>query len=106
MDEDEEWRIAYPIGQLVEHPRVNNCAFGVLTSATRTYFVRVMNPHENELKLQISRRWYVAEPKYIQAWYWFKETAENVALNDKAVLQIRHGLREIQKMKKFHRERK
>ena len=50
----------------------NDCRYGVLSSGTRTYFLRMAD----ENTLQVSRRWYVSEPLYLRAWYWLIMEAE------------------------------
>lgn len=66
-----DWRTKFPIAQAVDHMRMNNCRFGVLTSGTRTYFLcaEVEGSGESAMvNVKVSRRWYVAEPHYQRAW--------------------------------------
>ena len=72
---DLDWRTTHPLGQLAREMLVNECGYGVLTSGTRTYFVRAMIVN-GKVEFFVSRRWYVAEPHYLRAWAWMIDVSK------------------------------
>lgn len=66
--------ILHPIGQVVRTMIVHKVMHGVLSSATRTYFLRFETKTDG-VRLLVSRRWYVGEHNYLRAWAWFSSSA-------------------------------
>ena len=71
---DTNWWTRHPIGQLARQMLVNECAYGVITSGTRTYFVHA-SMEGDSVVFYVSRRWYVGEPEYLRAWAWLVKVA-------------------------------
>ena len=60
-------RVCHPIGQLLGYMVENGRRCGVLSSATRAYFVFIKGNGENA-HVQISTPWFVGEPNFLRAW--------------------------------------
>jgi hypothetical protein len=60
-------RICHPIGQLLGYMVDNSCRYGALTSATRTYFVKIEGQDEDAM-VYVSRAYFPGEKGYLRAW--------------------------------------
>jgi hypothetical protein len=65
--------VCHPLAELLHHMVDQKCRYGALTSATRTYFVRIaMPPAADDTALspivEVSDAWYVGQRDYIKAW--------------------------------------
>lgn len=59
--------VGHPTSQLVGYMILNSCRFGLLTSATRTYFVHIYRSGNGEDVVTISNAWFVGQPNYLRA---------------------------------------
>ena len=60
-------RVCHPIGQLLGYMVENGRRYGVLSSATRAYFVSIKGDGV-QAKVCISAPWFVGEPNFLRAW--------------------------------------
>lgn len=60
-------RVCHPIGQLLGYMVENGRRYGVLSSATRAYFLWIEGDGE-DAKVHISTPWFVGEPNFLRAW--------------------------------------
>jgi hypothetical protein len=60
-------RVCHPIGQLLGYMVENGRRYGVLSSATRAYFLFIEGEGQAAV-VRISRPWFVGEPNFLQAW--------------------------------------
>jgi hypothetical protein len=60
-------RICHPIGQLLGYMVDNASRYGALTSATRTYFVKIEGQDE-DATVYVSRAYFPGEKCYLRAW--------------------------------------
>ena len=58
--------VGHPVSQLVGYMILNRCRYGMLTSATRTYFVHIDTQHDGEYTVLISNAWYIGQPGYLR----------------------------------------
>ena len=58
--------VGHPVSQLVGYMILNRCRYGMLTSATRTYFVHIDTQHDGEDTVLISNAWYIGQPGYLR----------------------------------------
>ena len=71
--------VGHPVSQLVGYLILNQCRFGLLTSATRTYFVYIDHHQEsdNEDTVRISDAWFIGQQGYLRALSAFYDLACN-----------------------------
>lgn len=70
-----EWsRICHPIGQLLGYMVENGRRYGVLSSATRSYFVFIEGDGPNAI-IRISNPIFVGEPNFLRAWAYVHDSA-------------------------------
>lgn len=58
--------VGHPVSQLVGYMVLNRCRYGMLTSATRTYFVHIDTQQGGEDIVLISNAWYIGQPGYLR----------------------------------------
>lgn len=56
--------VNHPLGQLLCYMLDNECSYGALTSATRTYFVRI----SDDAEVFVSDAWFVGQENYLRTW--------------------------------------
>ena len=73
--------VCRPLAQLFRQMKNNNIRFGVLTSATRTYFVGVCNtsPTDTTPRVCVSKSYLLGEKDYLRAWAYFADLATKAA---------------------------
>ena len=71
-------RTCHPIGQLLGYMTDNSRRYGVLSSGTRTYFVRIWKTGSGEEQVQISNAWFVGQQNYLRAWVYINQLAGEV----------------------------
>jgi hypothetical protein len=72
--------VAHPFGQIVRQMVENKRRFGVLSSATRTFFLRIVSTSGGSggggsACVEVTRAWLVGEEKYLRAWAHFQALA-------------------------------
>jgi len=60
-------RVCHPIGQLLGYMVENGRRYGVLSSATRAYFLWIKGEGQ-AAEVRISTPWFVGEPNFLRAW--------------------------------------
>ena len=60
-------RVCHPIGQLLGYMVENGRRYGVLSSATRAYFLFIEGDGE-KAQVRISSPWFIGEPNFLRAW--------------------------------------
>jgi hypothetical protein len=60
-------RVCHPVGQLIGYMVENGRRYGVLSSATRAYFL-FLEGDGADAKVHISNPWFVGEPNFLRAW--------------------------------------
>lgn len=65
--DDQIRHVGHPISQLVGYMILNRCRFGLLTSATRTYFVRIPENQHGDDFVFVSNAWFIGQPNYLRA---------------------------------------
>ena len=70
--------VCHPLAQLFRQMKNNSIRFGVLTSATRTYFVRVCDTSRTDTtpRVYVSRSYLLGEQNYLRAWAHFARLAK------------------------------
>ena len=73
--------VCRPLAQLFRQLKNNSIRFGVLTSATRTYFVRVCDTSRTDTtpRVYVSRSYLLGEQNYLRAWAHFAHLARTAA---------------------------
>ena len=73
--------VCHPLAQLFRQMKNNSIRFGVLTSATRTYFVRVCDTSRTDTtpRVYVSRSYLLGEQNYLRAWAHFAHLARTAA---------------------------
>ena len=77
-----EWcHVCHPLAQLFRQMKNNRIRFGVLTCATRTYFVYVQDtsPTDRRPVVRVSKAHLVGENNYLRAWAYFADLARTAA---------------------------
>lgn len=70
-----QWsRVCHPIAQLLGYMVENGRRYGVLSSATRAYFVWIEGDGE-QAEVHISDAWFVGEPNFLRAWAYMHSLA-------------------------------
>jgi len=67
-------RVCHPIGQLLGYMIENGRRYGVLSSATRAYFVCIQGDGQ-AARVRISNAWFVGEPDFLRAWAYIHSLA-------------------------------
>lgn len=70
--------VGHPVSQLVGYMILNRRRYGMLTSATRTYFVHIDTQQDGEDIVLISNAWYIGQPGYLRV----IATVYNLACSD------------------------
>ena len=65
---DEYANVCHPLAQLIEYMISNTCRYGILSSATRSYFCVVDGGPDKPYMCSVSDAFFVGEPNYIKAW--------------------------------------
>jgi len=58
--------VGLPLSQLIGYMILNRCRYGMLTSATRTYFLYIDNVDDADI-VRISDAWFIGQPGYLRA---------------------------------------
>ena len=69
--------VGHPISQIIGYMILNRCRYGMLTSATRTYFLQIKNIDDTDV-VNISDAWFIGQPGYLRA----ISAMYNLSLND------------------------
>lgn len=69
--------VGHPLSQLIGYMILNRCRFGLLTSATRTYFVRILENQHREDVVFVSNAWFIGQRSYLRAIAAFYHLASN-----------------------------
>ena len=59
--------VGHPMSQLAGYMILNRCRFGLLTSATRTYFVHIKEDQRGDDFVLVSDAWFIGQPNYLRA---------------------------------------
>ncbi|CAB9524249.1 expressed unknown protein [Seminavis robusta] len=57
--------VGRPVSQLIGYMILNRCRYGMLTSATRTYFLYIDNVDDADI-VRISDAWFIGQPGYLR----------------------------------------
>jgi hypothetical protein len=61
--------VGHPVAQILGYMVLNQCRYGALTSASRTYFIHIeRDTTSGEERVLISDAWYVGQKDYLRAW--------------------------------------
>ena len=75
-------RVCEAPAQLFGYMKANSCRFGVLTSASRSYFFRVVGSGQ----VEVSDAWFVGQENYLSAWaYLYSQSLGNEDFPSEAV---------------------
>ena len=76
-DQVRAWsHVGHPISQLIGYMVLNRCRFGLLTSATRTYFVHIQRQCRGDCVF-VSNAWFIGQRSYLRAFAAFYHLASN-----------------------------
>ena len=78
-DRTDGWsRVCHPLGQLLGYMADNSRRFGVLSSGTRSYFVRIRKRDDNDEEVvEISDAMFIGQENYLKAWLYIHRLASS-----------------------------
>lgn len=66
--------IGNPLAQLIKHMVVAGSRYGVLSSGSRSYFIKVVKDKAQYAKVLITYAWFVGQKDYLKAWScWYQQ---------------------------------
>ena len=71
-EQKDEWcHVTHPIGQILGYMVDNNCRYGVLCSASKSYFLHL----DSDYKCKITNAWFTSDHHFFKAWAAFLNEA-------------------------------
>lgn len=81
-----EWsRVCHPIGQLLGYMVDNSKRYGILSSGTRTYFLKIVQHEGGNEVVQISDAMFVGQKGYLKAWVYVDQLHCNKELDSESL---------------------